>query len=346
MEKKLKLKNKLSLFAILLICITIVAALGNILIMSHTLDYLQSIDELEKRRAYCEATIMDFMNASDYLTNEVWLYAVDKNPEHMKNFWREVIDNQNRDKALQKLLHENLSEQELVHAMRAKADSDNLISGETWCQRLMSETCDVKSEDMNERVRALKLNKEEMQLTNTEKTERVRSYLLGNPYSSAKQNIRNMVPSFQTDLSTRMNDEVHDALEVNHIARTYGIIFSIVLMALMIMATFIYSYVVKKKNLQLSEALQKAESASDAKTYFTARMSHEIRTPLNAVLGYLTIAKSEQKEDTKNEYLDKCKIAAKNLLNIVNDVLDLSAIENRRIKFVHMSFSISEMIRT
>lgn len=338
--------TKISPFAIVLVCITIVAAVGNIILMHHTLNQSKKIDLLERNRAYCETEITNFMNGSDYLTNEVWLFAVDENPIHMKNFWQEVSVTRSRDKALQRLLHENLSEQERVHALRAKSYSDNLIESETWCMRLIAESCGMSLEEMSERVRILTLNKADRELSNAEKKERGCTYLLGPLYSNTKQNIRTMVQSFQTDLSERMNDEIQVAIETNNLARTYGTIFSIVLMSLMILGTILYSVMARQKNKQLAEALVKAEAASNAKSYFTARMSHEIRTPLNAVIGYLVIAKKEKDVDKKKNYLDKGEIAAKNLLNIVNDVLDLSAIESRRMKLADIPFSISKLLDT
>ena len=337
---------KISPLAIVLICITIIAASGNILLMHVTLHQSRKIDQLEQDRAYCETEITNFMNASDYLTNEVWLYAVDEDPVHMKNFWNEVTVKRSRDKALQRLLHENLSEQERVHAMRAKSYSDNLLESEIWCMRLIAESNDVPPEQMSERVRMFQLNDEEKKLSATEKKERGRIYLFGNAYSTTKQNIRTMVQSFQSDLSVRMNEEVKIALETNSLARTYGVLFSTVLMMLMIMGTILYSVMTRRKSRQLSEALEKAEAASSAKTYFTARMSHEIRTPLNAVLGYMTIAKTENDVNKRNVCLNKCEIAANNLLNIVNDVLDLSAIESRRMKLADSAYSISKMLDT
>src|SRR5574344_1463856 len=286
------------------------------------------------------------MNCSAYLTNEIWSYRVDENPQHMKNYWNEVCVTRSRDKALQKLLHEDITNQERVHAMRAKSYSDNLIAGETVCMRFIAESCGMKETDMSPQVRDCHLNEQEEQFSAEKKKEIAQSYLLGIEYSTAKQNIRLMVQSFQKDISVRMNNEVHDSLESNKTARLYGIVFSILLMSMMIAGTILYAIILRRKNAQLSSALEKAEAASSAKTYFTARMSHEIRTPLNAVLGYLTIAKTESNVEKRNSYFAKCEIAARNLLNIVNDVLDLSAIENRRMKLAEVPFSIKTLLKT
>lgn len=53
-------------------------------------------------------------------------------------------------------------------------------------------------------------------------------------------------------------------------------------------------------------------------------MSHEIRTPLNAVIGFSTLAKSEDSAETLTGYLNKINLASKSLLSLINDVLDIS----------------------
>jgi signal transduction histidine kinase/CheY-like chemotaxis protein len=103
------------------------------------------------------------------------------------------------------------------------------------------------------------------------------------------------------------------------------------------------------------QALAAAEKASTAKGNFMSRISHEIRTPLNAVIGYNTIARNEM-SDSDNpadrrqadmkvlDCLTKCEIASKHLLTIINDVLDMSAIESGKIHVAHDRFDFKGLI--
>lgn len=91
----------------------------------------------------------------------------------------------------------------------------------------------------------------------------------------------------------------------------------------------------------LKDALETARHASQAKGDFLSQMSHEIRTPLNAVIGYLTLAQMPGMAGEKVRHcLKNGEIASKHLLNIINDVLDLSAIESGRFKIAAVPFDL------
>ncbi len=95
----------------------------------------------------------------------------------------------------------------------------------------------------------------------------------------------------------------------------------------------------------LSDALDAAERANRAKTAFLSNMSHEIRTPMNAIIGLNNIAMNdpETSEKTK-EYLAKMGTSAHHLLNIINDILDMSRIESGRMAVRNEEFSFSKML--
>lgn len=101
----------------------------------------------------------------------------------------------------------------------------------------------------------------------------------------------------------------------------------------------------EEKNGQLAEAVAKADSASQAKSRFLASMSHEIRTPMNAIVGMTALAKHYKAETERvGEYLAKIEVSSKVLLNIINDVLDMSAIESDKIKIAEKPFDIREIL--
>ena len=96
---------------------------------------------------------------------------------------------------------------------------------------------------------------------------------------------------------------------------------------------------------ELAGALEAAEKATFAKSRFLARMSHEIRTPMNAIVGLTTIAKLHCGEPEKiSDYLGKIETASRVLLNIINDVLDMSAIESDKIKVASAEFDMKQLL--
>lgn len=109
------------------------------------------------------------------------------------------------------------------------------------------------------------------------------------------------------------------------------------------------SYLAKMedKNQQLSAAIVQAENASRAKSDFLARMSHEIRTPMNAIIGETTLAQKNIENTSKvKEYLKQIMVSSKHLLNLINDILDMSAIESNKIKIAKMDFDLKEVVST
>ncbi len=88
-----------------------------------------------------------------------------------------------------------------------------------------------------------------------------------------------------------------------------------------------------EQDAALRNALATAEHASKAKTVFLNNMSHDIRTPMNAIIGFTALAVSHiDNQEHVLQYLRKISIAGKHLLSLINDVLDMSRIENGSVK--------------
>ncbi len=103
----------------------------------------------------------------------------------------------------------------------------------------------------------------------------------------------------------------------------------------------------KQAEQQLTQAKQAAEAASQAKGQFLASMSHELRTPLNAILGFTQLMiRDISLQDSHRSYLKIIHNSGEHLLELINDVLDMSKIESGRITLNISSFDLYHLLET
>ena len=128
-------------------------------------------------------------------------------------------------------------------------------------------------------------------------------------------------------------------------------IFTYIVMIIIVLTGFLLIRQILRKNKELEEITKKAKIseeealiANETKSKFLANMSHEIRTPLNAIIGFSDILSSSNMEANDKEKAEIISKSAKALLNIINDILDISKIESGKYEVSKTNFDLKDLL--
>ncbi len=132
------------------------------------------------------------------------------------------------------------------------------------------------------------------------------------------------------------------------------ITWSVIILVLFLIFGFSISHMRRKsyhllevKNEELKTAIEEAERANQAKTEFLSHMSHDIRTPINGIMGMLNIAENNPEDmERQLDCREKIRTSAEHLLSLINDVLDISKLENGNVELARETFSLTELLES
>lgn len=129
----------------------------------------------------------------------------------------------------------------------------------------------------------------------------------------------------EQDYIKKQMDHIYASLTNNSVLQM-----ALILLSLIIVFNIYSTLLRREKKLEVQKT--KAEEKSKAKTVFLSNMSHDIRTPMNAIIGYTALAKREDVSlEEMKDYLGKINGSSRHLLALINDVLEMSRIENGKL---------------
>ena len=110
--------------------------------------------------------------------------------------------------------------------------------------------------------------------------------------------------------------------------------------------THVFDDVTERRQVaaEIERARAAAEAANRAKSDFLANVSHEIRTPMNGIIGLSQLALLDEQDSRRRDYLEKIARSGRNLLRIINDLLDTAKLESGRMDFEQTPFSLTELL--
>jgi signal transduction histidine kinase len=153
----------------------------------------------------------------------------------------------------------------------------------------------------------------------------------------------------------KIEQESEKNSEIVETSKLVLILFMLIVISLLLLLLTLYKSIksreklnleLKHTNDELKLAKEKAEEASQMKTQFVSTITHELRTPLYGVIGITNILLDEHKELANSPHLNSLKFSAKYLLSLVNDILQISKIEEKKVILENLIFNLNDEIES
>ena len=356
------------------IVITLILIVIMFLIVYSSINIRTSINDekiKEQERSKSVELSEGLMEGSNFLTDSVRKFVATQEEKYLYDYWNEVNVLKKRDKVIEELLSMNIPPNEEKLVKLAKQYSDLLIDPETKAMKLVVETMNLDKNSIPQEVRDYMLNIVDEDLENQEKINKAIELVFGDNYMTDKNIVTNAISSFQKDINLRLNEEVEN--RKNETLKSINFQNSLLALSLALLFIVLYifykffTYPIKDYTETLKEVnfnkddsrLQPKGSyelklfaekfnilyedlikASNTKDEFLATMSHEIRTPLNTVIGYMKLLEDTNLDEKQRKYLKRSKLASKNLLQIINNILDFSKLKKNKFEREDINFNL------
>ena len=296
-----------------------------------------------------------FRQGPDLLTEAVRRYVVTMKPEYIEQYFKEALEIRHREQALDRIKNLQIRQSLKDSLAKAMKTSKSLMNTEYYAMHLIA----LKStnETLHQEVKNYPLTEEEQKLSIDQRHDLAEKLLWDDTYIQNKSEIYSYLAAGLETANTQsmarhltLRRQLLDMLVLGAI--------SLSLLILTICGFIFYrryqhermiemqSEENARMNAELKEERDKVIKAEKARSYFFSTVSHDIRTPLNSIIGFsemLQLGINEPEE--KSRALDAIITSGQTLLELINDVLDLSKLESGKMELHPVPTDIATLVR-
>ena len=321
-------------------------------VMINSITYSQSLNYNNHFRYHIANDC--FRQGTDLLTEAVRRYVVTMKPEYIESYFNEALKERHRDRALKMIRNLQINQSlknALTSAMKA---SRSLMNTEYHAMHLIALKSD--NETLHREVRDYPLTPEEQKMSVEQRHARAEQLLWDESYIKNKTRIYSHLTNGLEKASAQSMSR-HLQLRSELLCMLFLSAASLICLVLSLCGFVFYrrsqhEHMIEvqaeesaRMNAQLKEERDKSIKAEKAKSYFFSTVSHDIRTPLNSIIGFsemlqLGIEDPEEREKA----LDAIVTSAQTLLELINDVLDLSKLESGKMELHPVPTDIASLV--
>ena len=318
----------------------------------NSITYNQSLNYNNHLRYHIANSL--FRQGTDLLTDSVRRYVVTMNPEFMKDYFREVREGRHRDRALRMIMGLQIDQalkETLINAMK---ESKGLMNSEYHAMHIIA--AKRERDFLHRELGGCPFPADEREMSEDERHRRAEEMLWDDNYIRTKIRIYSHLSDGLENASLQASER-HQQLRNELIRMLVLSAVSLIVLVLTVCGFIFYrrrqhERIVEEQaennarmNAQLKKERDKSIQAERAKSYFFSTVSHDIRTPLNSIIGFsemLHLGIEDPKE--KQKALDAIITSAKTLLELINDVLDLSKLESGKMELHPVPTDIAALV--
>jgi len=295
-----------------------------------------------------------FRQGTDLLTEAVRRYVVTMKQEYIESYFSEALEIRHRDRALEMVRDMQIDQSLKDSLAKAMEASKKLMNTEYHAMHLIA--LKSKSETLHREVRDFPLTRAEQEMTLKQRETLAEELLWDEKYIQNKAEIYSHLSSGLERASSQAMAR-HNKLKMELLQSLSLGVISLTVLILGICGTYFYrryqhermieeqSEANARMNVRLLEERDKALKAEKAKSYFFSTVSHDIRTPLNSIIGFSEMLHlGIDDPDEREKALDAIITSGQTLLELINDVLDLSKLESGKMELHPVPTDITSLV--